>query len=70
MAKLAALDAQYPNRRDSYVVMPLIPWNPYQNDFWYNEILNDIQARLDTAATAPAPSGWRCAIGWYELADA
>ena len=27
--------------------MPPIPWDPYQNDFWYNEILNEIQALLD-----------------------
>lgn len=46
-AKLAALNAKYPDRGD-YVVMPLIPWDPYQNDFWYNEILNDIQALLSS----------------------
>ncbi|MDH4052910.1 MAG: ABC transporter permease subunit [Rubrivivax sp.] len=45
-AALQALAARYPNR-DNYVVMPPIPWNPYQNDFWSNEILNEIQARLD-----------------------
>ena len=39
---LAALDDRYPNR-GHYVVMPPIPWNPFQNDFWYNEILNEIQ---------------------------
>src|SRR5260370_3135044 len=44
--KLAALDKKYPNR-NSVVVMPLIPWDPYQNDFWYNEILRDIQPLLD-----------------------
>ena len=44
--RLAALDARYPNRRN-FVVMPLIPWNPYQNDFWSNEILNEIQQALD-----------------------
>ena len=44
--KLAALEKKYPNR-NSVVVMPLIPWNPYQNDFWYNEILHDIQPLLD-----------------------
>ena len=27
--------------------MPPIPWDPYQSDFWYNEILPDIQARLN-----------------------
>jgi ABC-type microcin C transport system permease subunit YejE len=45
-AALAALDAKYPNR-GNYVVMPLIPWSPYQNDFWGNEILHEIQASLD-----------------------
>jgi len=43
--KLAALDMKYPNRRN-YVIMPPIPWDPYASDFWYNEILNDIQAQL------------------------
>ncbi|HIM57483.1 MAG TPA: ABC transporter permease subunit [Candidatus Latescibacteria bacterium] len=43
---LAALDGRYPNRGD-FVIMPPIPWDPYQNDFWYNEILNEIQALLD-----------------------
>ena len=45
-AALAALDEKYPNR-GSYVVMPPIPWNPYENDFWYNEILNETQLALD-----------------------
>jgi microcin C transport system permease protein len=45
-AALAALEAKYPNR-SHYVVMPPIPWNPYQNDFWSNEILNEIQRALD-----------------------
>jgi ABC-type microcin C transport system permease subunit YejE len=45
-AALAALDAKYPNR-GHYVVMPPIPWDPYQNDFWSNEILHEIQALLD-----------------------
>jgi microcin C transport system permease protein len=45
-AALAALAARYPDR-DNYVVMPLIPWNPYQNDFWSNEILNEVQVLLD-----------------------
>jgi microcin C transport system permease protein len=43
--KLAALDARYPNR-GNYVVMPPIPWDPYQSDFWYNEVLNEIQTLL------------------------
>ena len=45
-AALAALEGRYPNRGD-VVIMPPIPWDPYQNDFWYNEILNEIQALLD-----------------------
>ena len=45
-AALAAVEAKYPNR-GNYVVMPPIPWNPYENDFWYNEILNQIQGLLD-----------------------
>ena len=44
-AALAAVDARYPNRANR-VVMPLIPWDPYQNDFWSNEILFEIQALL------------------------
>jgi ABC-type microcin C transport system permease subunit YejE len=52
-AALAALEARYPNR-GSMVVMPPIPWNPYENDFWYNEILNEIQAPLDAGDTAGA----------------
>ena len=43
---LAALDERFPNR-GHYVVMPPIPWNPFQNDFWYNEILNEIQDLMD-----------------------
>ena len=40
------LESRYPNRRN-FVIMPLIPWDPYQNDFWYNEILNEVQALMD-----------------------
>ncbi len=43
---LPALDERYPNR-GHYVVMPPVPWDPYQNDFWYNEILNEVQDLLD-----------------------
>jgi len=50
---LAALDTKYPNR-GNYVIMPPIPWNPYENDFWYNEILHEIQAALDAGDTAQA----------------
>ena len=52
-ATVAALDTRYPNR-DNFVVLPPIPWNPYQNDFWYNEVLNDIQAALDRTDPAVA----------------
>ena len=45
-AVITALEGRYANR-SNFVIMPLIPWDPYQNDFWYNEILNEIQARLD-----------------------
>jgi microcin C transport system permease protein len=45
-AALAALEARYPNR-GHYVVMPPIPWNPYQNDFGPNEILRETQRALD-----------------------
>ena len=65
---LAALDGAYPNR-GNYVVMPPIPWDPYQNDFWYNEILNEIQAALDEGDRAGAE---RLALrdGLDELAEA
>ncbi len=43
---LAALEEKYPNRRNR-VFMPPIPWDPYESDFWYNEILNDIQLVLE-----------------------
>ena len=52
-AALAGLEARFPNRRN-YVVMPPIPWNPYQNDFWYNEILHEIQDALDAGDTEAA----------------
>jgi len=45
-ADAATLAAKYPHR-DDFVVMPPIPWNPYQNDFWSSEILNEIQVALD-----------------------
>jgi ABC-type microcin C transport system permease subunit YejE len=65
---LAALEERYPNRRNR-VFMPLIPWNPYQNDFWYNEILNEVQAGLDAGDTAEAARIAR-RDGLDELADA
>ena len=40
--------------RGNFVVMPLIPWNPYENDFWYNEILTEIQGLLDRGNTPAA----------------
>jgi microcin C transport system permease protein len=40
--------------RDGFVIMPPIPWNPYENDFWYNEVLNDIQDALDRDPIAAA----------------
>ena len=43
--KTAAAEAKYPNR-GNFVIMPPIPWDPYQSDFWYNEILNEIQVLL------------------------
>jgi ABC-type dipeptide/oligopeptide/nickel transport system permease subunit len=36
------------------VLMPPIPWDPYQNDFWANEVLHDIQALLDAGKTDAA----------------
>jgi ABC-type microcin C transport system permease subunit YejE len=65
--KLAALDAKYPDR-GSYVVMPMIPWDPYQSDFWYNEILNDIQA-LMTAENRDAAERLARRDGLDELAN-
>ncbi len=43
--KVAAAEAKYPNR-SNLVIMPPIPWDPYQSDFWYNEIPNEIQVLL------------------------
>ncbi len=67
-AALAALDEKFPNRRN-YVVMPPIPWNPYESDFWYNEVLNEIQAVLDEGAEERAEMMAR-RDGLDELADA
>jgi microcin C transport system permease protein len=49
--------------------MPPIPWDPYQNDFWYNEILRDIQLALDEGETARAERLAR-RDGLDELAEA
>jgi microcin C transport system permease protein len=65
--KLAALETKYPNR-NNYVVMPPIPWDPYTSDFWYNEILNDIQAQL-TAGNTEAAERLARRDGLDELAD-
>ena len=67
-AALAALDGKYPNR-GNYVVMPPIPWNPYENDFWYNEILNETQLALDGGDREQAELLAR-RDGLDELADA
>ena len=61
-AALAAIDAKYPNR-DHCVVMPPIPWDPYQNDFWANEILQEIQRGACRRADARRPNGWPAATG-------
>lgn len=65
---MAALEQKYPNR-GNYVVMPPIPWNPYQNDFWYNEILNEIQVAYDAGRIDVAERLAR-RDGLEELADA
>jgi ABC-type microcin C transport system permease subunit YejE len=67
-AALNALDAKYPNR-ESFIVMPPIPWNPYENDFWSNEILNEIQRELDEGEAGAAARLAR-RDGLDELADA
>ena len=66
-AALAALEERYPNR-GNFVVMPPIPWDPYQNDFWYNEILNEVQDRLD-GGDAPAAARLARRDRLVELAD-
>jgi microcin C transport system permease protein len=67
-AALAAIDARYPNRTHR-VLMPPIPWDPYQNDFWSNEILFEIQRALNAGDAARAEFiARRDRLG--ELADA
>ena len=67
-AALAALEERYTNR-SSFVIMPPIPWDPYQNDFWYNEILNEVQDLLDARdSEAAVRLARRDQMG--ELADA
>lgn len=67
-ASLAAIDARYPNRAN-WVLMPPIPWDPYQNDFWSNEILFEIQRALDAGDNARAEFIAR-RDRLHELADA
>lgn len=67
-AALAAIDERYPNR-DHWVLMPPIPWDPYQNDFWSNEVLFEIQRALDAGdATRAEFIARRDRL--HELADA
>jgi ABC-type microcin C transport system permease subunit YejE len=66
-AAVAALEAKYPNRGNR-VIMPPIPWDPYQSDFWYNEILNEVQAELDAGRAERAEMIAR-RDGLDELAD-
>ena len=67
-ARLAAADARYPPR-GHYVVMPPIPWNPYQNDFAANETLPELQRALDAGRSEHAERLAR-REGLIELADA
>jgi len=66
-AALAALDRKYPHRHDR-VLLPPIPWNPYENDFWYNEILTDLQNQLTAGHPGEAERIAR-RDGLDELAD-
>ncbi len=67
-AALAALEERFPNRRN-FVIMPPIPWNPYESDFWYNEILHEIEVVLETGDRERAE--WMARRdGLHELADA
>jgi len=52
-ATVAAIEARYPNRGNR-VIMPPIPWDPYQSDFWSNEILNEIDELLEAGDAAGA----------------
>lgn len=66
-AAQAATDAKYPNR-GNYVIMPPIPWDPYVSDFWYNEILNEIQVEL-TAGNRETAERMARRDGLTELAE-
>jgi microcin C transport system permease protein len=65
---VAAIEARYPNRGNR-VVMPPIPWDPYQSDFWFNEVLNEVDLLLESG---DVPGAERLARrdGLDELADA
>jgi microcin C transport system permease protein len=67
-ARRAEVDARYPNR-GNFVVMPPIPWNPYQSDFSSNEILPEIQRAMNASQGARAERLAR-REGLDELADA
>jgi len=64
----AEVDARYPNR-GNFVVMPPIPWNPYQSDFSSNEILPEIQRAMNAGQGTRAERLAR-REGLDELADA
>ncbi|MDE0083644.1 MAG: ABC transporter permease subunit [Gammaproteobacteria bacterium] len=65
---MAALEGQYPNR-GHWVVMPPIPWDPFQNDFWHNEVLNEIQDLMD-AGDMPGAARLARRDRLVQLADA
>lgn len=65
---MAALEGQYPNR-GHWVFMPPIPWDPFQNDFWYNEVLNEIQDLMD-AGDMPGAARLARRDRLVQLADA
>lgn len=67
-ARRAEVDARYPNR-GNFVVMPPIPWNPYESDFSSNEILPEIQRALNVGQAVRAERLAR-REGLDELADA
>ncbi len=67
-ARRAEVDARYPNR-GNFVVMPPIPWNPYQSDFSSNEILPEIQRAMNAGQATRAERLAR-REGLDELADA
>jgi len=64
----AELEARFPNRRNR-VIMPPIPWDPYESDFWYNEILLEIEVALEQGDRELAERRARV-DGLDELADA